>query len=659
MGTVKKAIVLAAGLGTRLRPLTCTTPKPLMPVWGEPMLARIVALLRSWGVDDIVVNCHYLHEQVEAWCAANGCRASYEPEILGTGGVLNPLRDWIGTDDFFLVNGDIVVEGVPDLNKVVASLTSGRETASPLIACALVTEEGPRTIEVEPESGFVTNWKSDDAGYDGTFTYCGFACLKAAILDYVAPTGFSSIVQAYEKAMMDGKFVKAVRPKDLLWTDAGTIQSYIDLNRDGEDNAFADIPQLKAALESIGSVGSIGSIGSVGSVGSIGSVGAVGVVGSVGVGGAVGSGGSIGSEGSAGSVGAIGSVGSVGVVGVVGSVGVGGAVGPGGSIGSEGSVGAIGSASGADSGSTLRDSIQFLGARGSDRMFFRIERGIIILYDDAKRGENAKYAGHAKWLKARGVPVPEVLADLPEQKTTVMAWGGSERKMSLEEYVKVVEALERFNRLGDAAVADGLRLEPPFDAALYRWERDLFSEYCLGASFHLEMSDAVRTELENVAALLEREPKALVHRDFQSTNVLWKNGELTFIDFQGMRLGPAAYDLASLVYDPYVTFTEGERRALVALYAKTAGRPELEKVLPYAAVQRLVQCLGAYGRLASVGQPQFGKYVLPALVNLLDAADRAGLDAVGALAEDLIARRNDELRIANDECHHEHCHHHS
>ena len=108
----KKAVVLAAGLGTRLRPLTCSVPKPLMPVWGEPMLARIVGMLRGWGVEDIVVNCHYLHEQVEAWCAANGCRASYEPEILGTGGVLNPLRDWIGADDFYLVNADIVVEGL-------------------------------------------------------------------------------------------------------------------------------------------------------------------------------------------------------------------------------------------------------------------------------------------------------------------------------------------------------------------------------------------------------------------------------------------------------------------------------------------------------------------------------------------------------------------
>ena len=541
---VKKAVVLAAGLGTRLRPLTCKTPKPLMPVWGEPMLARIVGLLRSWGVEEIVVNCHYLHEQVEAWCAANGCRASYEPEILGTGGVLNPLRGWIGSDDFYLVNGDIVVENVPDITSHVSRLLSSPDQ----VGLCLVTEQGPRTIEVEPESGFVTNWKSDDAGYDGTFTYCGLALLKAEILRYVSPTGFSSIVQAYEKAMMDGKFVKAICPKDLLWTDAGTIASYIDLNRDGDDNAFADIPQLKA-------------------------------------------------------------------------VGV--------------------------------SSPEFLGARGSDRVFFRDGERIVILYDDAKRGENAKYAGHAKWLKEKGVSVPDVLDDRPDLKTLVMSWAGTERKMSFEEQTKVIETLARFNALGEAAEGEKLELEPAFDAALFQWERELFAEHCLGSMFKTGLSDAVRRELEDVAERLAREPKALVHRDFQSTNVLWKNDKLSFIDFQGMRLGPAAYDLASFVYDPYVEFSDERRRALVALYAQKSGRTDLFEILPLAAVQRLVQCLGAYGRLASVGQPQFLKHVVPALQNLLAAADEANLDALGALAEDLLA--HEARRTKHEKCS---CHHH-
>ena len=130
-------------------------------------------------------------------------------------------------------------------------------------------------------------------------------------------------------------------------------------------------------------------------------------------------------------------------------------------------------------------------------------------------------------------------------------------------------------------------------------------------------------------------------------------------------MGPAVYGLASCLYDPYVTPLDDEKRAaLVRAYEKRAGREGLDKVVPFAAVQRLVQCLGAYGRLESVGQPQFGKWVMPALQNLLDAADKAGLDALAALAEDLIAKRNKELRIANDECHHKHgeqcyCHNHS
>lgn len=543
--------MLAAGLGTRLRPLTSVTPKPLMPVWGSSMLARVVALLREWGVDDIVVNCHYLHEQVEAWCASNGCRASYEPEILGTGGVLNPLREWIGEEPFFLVNGDIVMENAP------CPKFKGDE-----LAVALVSESGPRTIEVERESSFVTNWKSEDAGLPGTFTYCGVALLRAEILKYVEKTGFSSIVQAYERAMNEGRFVRAICPEEMMWTDAGEINTYIELNASGEDNAFADIPQLKAAAAAV-------------------------------------------------------------------------AVAP---------------------------DYDFLGARGSERVFFKLRRPgtnpiLVVIYDDEHRGENAKYASHARWLRGKGVPVPQVLAELASLKTTAMEWGGASRSPTLEDDIKVMEALAGFGALGKAAAAE-LQLEESFGPRLWEWERGLFVEHCLGGRYHRELAPQVLAELKQVEERLEREPKALVHRDFQSTNVLWRGKELTLIDFQGMRLGPAIYDLASYLFDPYVERRGEDRiRALVKVYADRSGRDDLAEGLPFAAVQRLVQCLGAYGRLASVGQTSFAKYFLPALENLLAAADAIGLDAVGALAEDLIARERDFAQ-ATGECGCAH-HHHS
>ena len=577
---VHKAIVLAAGHGTRLRPFTCATPKPLMPVWGEPMLGRIVSMLRSWGVDDIAFNSHCLHEQIKAWvdgyrrgATAAGdkvkIKVSYEPEILGTGGVLNPLREWIGDDPFYLVNGDVVVENAPNpLEKV-------RNFDSPsVIACALVSESGPRTIEVEPESGFVTNWRSDDAGCDGTYTYCGISVLKPAILKFVKPEGFSSIVSAYESAMMEGCFVKAVKSREMLWTDAGTVSAYIDLNRDGDDNAFCDFPQVKAALEAVNV--------------------------------------KVGSD----------------------SVGL-----------------------GVSDASQQCPQVEFLGARGSERVFFRCNKGIIILYDDGNRDENGLYAGHARFLKSRGIHVPEVLADLTQIKTLVLEDAGGERKMSVDDYAKVVEELVKFGALGTDPEIGSLNLLPEFDDDTWTWERNLFRKFCLGARFGREMPKDVERELEKVAQVLEKEPKALVHRDFQSTNVLWKNGQLRFIDFQGMRLGPAAYDLASLLYDPYVKMSAKARSALCALYGKLSGRPQIAEVLPLAAVQRLVQCLGAYGRLASVGQPQFGKWVMPALQNLLDAADEAGLDAVGALAEDLIAAEG-RSRGARGKCSCGHDHEH-
>lgn len=541
-GTVRKAVVLAAGFGTRLKPFTCTVPKPLLPVWGEAMLLRIVNRLREMGVEDIVVNCHHLHDQVERWCAENGCRAVYEKEILGTGGVLNPLREWLAGEDFYLVNGDIVIEGFDGFPcREDVGRRGGKD--GDILGVCLVTEEGPRTVEVERESSFATNWRSDDAGMEGTFTYSGFALLSSKVLDYIAPSGFSSIVEAYEKAMLDGWFVKCFSPEDLLWTDAGTVSSYIDINSAGEENAFADIPHVKESL--------------------------------------------------------------------------------------------------AAAGKSADEKISFLGVRGSERAFFAAADAVVVVYDDTNRRENALYALHARFLSERGIPVPKILAFKPELKTLVLENAGKEKETTLEEKLRIVESLYSFNSLGKLFLngANGTlpELSESFGPETWKWERELFEKYSLQEHFSIEMPDDVARQLESVGELLEREEKSLVHRDFQSSNILWNGSDFSFIDFQGMRLGPAVYDLASFVYDPYVNIPERHRDALILHYSRLAQRPEIVSLLPYAAVQRLVQCLGAYGRLASVGQKQFSKYIMPALENLLDAADKANLDAVGALAEDLIA----------------------
>jgi aminoglycoside/choline kinase family phosphotransferase len=138
----------------------------------------------------------------------------------------------------------------------------------------------------------------------------------------------------------------------------------------------------------------------------------------------------------------------------------------------------------------------------------------------------------------------------------------------------------------------------------------------------------------------------LVHRDFQSQNILVRNGSAVFIDFQGMRPGLAQYDLASLLCDPYVTISAEERSCLLEYYTKILEESgahvdgDFDRVFWQCAVQRLMQALGAYGNLSlNLGKPHFRDHVAPALIRLREALsclhpeDR--LDELTALIKDL------------------------
>ena len=143
-----------------------------------------------------------------------------------------------------------------------------------------------------------------------------------------------------------------------------------------------------------------------------------------------------------------------------------------------------------------------------------------------------------------------------------------------------------------------------------------------------------------MAAALAKEPRVLVHRDFQSSNLLYATGSTSnpmLIDYQGMRPGPAAYDVASLLYDPYVPMDDTDRKLLVELLSKDPTAPA-SRVITFAAVQRLCQALGAYCRLASAGHPRFTRYILRALGNLHHAVHDAGLPTLAAFSHTLIDR---------------------
>lgn len=118
------AMVLAAGFGTRMRPLTNTTPKPLIPVAGQPIIARGFDRLRAASVSRAVVNAHYLAGQIEAWCAGvknpHTVVSDERDAILDTGGGIARALPLLGDDPFFVLNSDSfwIDRGTPALTRL-------------------------------------------------------------------------------------------------------------------------------------------------------------------------------------------------------------------------------------------------------------------------------------------------------------------------------------------------------------------------------------------------------------------------------------------------------------------------------------------------------------------------------------------------------------
>ncbi len=631
-GGPKKAVVLAAGLGTRLRPLTLASPKPLMPLWNVPLIEHVLCLLEDWGVEEIAVNLHWQPEKIQAHLASRSGRArlrfSYEPEILGTGGALRPLKDFLCEAPFWVVNADIAV--ALDPKPLLDAFAKG----DGLAAAWLEPKKGPRTVESD-RRGRITCYRSPTPGVPGTFTFCGLQLVSPRIFGFLPERPFSTLVDAYTQAMMQNVFVDGVAVSGSYWDDAGTVEAYLRIH--------ADVKRLAKSGKTGGGLydAKADRCGKDGThffcVSPDAAVGR-GVKGrdSIVFGGArVAPGSDL--------RGAVVSGGCVGGV-LEGAACVAAPV---------ADDDALPAALAALNWKPERTAVSFLGKRGSNRSFWRLYNGeasaIFIRYT-LERPENARYSGHAALLASAGIPVPAVLADLPDQQALVLEdWGDDSLQRRMEArpgkavgwYRAVVSALARLHRDGTRLVKEqATPMEPPFDAALYAWERRLFEEHLLVNRYGYEaLPEAVEKELLTVSERLGRARQVVVHRDFQSSNILFRDKRFVFIDFQGMRLGAAAYDLASLLYDPYVKLTPPLRRRMAAEYgACHPENPEAVELFSEGAVQRLIQALGAYGRLASVGQKEFIRHVLPALENLLEAADACGLEALGGLAEELIAR---------------------
>lgn len=291
---------------------------------------------------------------------------------------------------------------------------------------------------------------------------------------------------------------------------------------------------------------------------------------------------------------------------------------------------------------------------GSGRRFWRMQVGgeslILVRYGE-DRPENRHYVAIARFLANVGVCVPVVYFHDERDGLIVMEDAGdTDLWMHRDAPWRQRRAL--YQRALDQALilhtqahlAPGLpdlTMQPVFDTALYRWEQDYFFEHCLGRHFGFgpESYEAICPRLQEIAAELSSLPRCLVHRDFQSQNVIVNAGEVCLIDFQGLRPGLAQYDLASLLLDPYVNLTPEEREELLAHYLSGLHGPghredpDFHRIYDLCAMQRLMQALGAYGKLGHVdARTEFLPHIRTALPRLCEVLQRiAGLEPLREL----------------------------
>ncbi|MDD3581019.1 MAG: sugar phosphate nucleotidyltransferase [Desulfobacca sp.] len=225
-----KAVILAAGLGTRLRPLSHRVPKPLFPILNRPLLGLLLTQLQAAGFYQIGINTHHQAAALQAFVAQYlpaglQVHLSHEPTILGTGGGLKKLADFLGDQPFLVVNCDIVT----DLN-LTAIYQAHREPA----LATLVLHDCPRFNQVWRNAagqiaGFGQPAPPEAVGSPLAFT--GVQVVSPRLLDQMPSDMAINIIDQYREAIAAGDQIAAHVVQGHFWQDIGTLEAYREVHR--------------------------------------------------------------------------------------------------------------------------------------------------------------------------------------------------------------------------------------------------------------------------------------------------------------------------------------------------------------------------------------------------------------------------------------------
>ncbi|MCP4117859.1 MAG: phosphotransferase [Desulfobacteraceae bacterium] len=538
-----KALILAAGFGTRLLPYTRTRPKPLFTLAGNPILGITIEKLMGMGCTEIIVNTHHLHGQIEAFIGNAGFGAPvqtrYEPCILDTGGAIKNVRDFMGASDFMVINADIVTD--IDLESVWQFHCNGNWPAT------LVLHDRREFNKIAVDNqGFISGFMAGndpEKPVNGSplLAFTGIQVLSPAFFDHMPEKEVFSSIEVFENLAHKSGRVRAYVANAPYWEDMGTPAAY-------QRTALGFL--ALAAFES----------------------------------------------------------------------------------------------SDQDPKSVR---IEPLAGDGSDRKWFRAKKGdrSLVISDhgictDDPVCEIDSFISLGNHLHSKGIPVPRIirhdrfsgmvaLEDLGDTHLAAVIRSLTSKSRVKEWYCRVVDRLIDFSLKG----IEGFDPAWAFQTPTYSRELILEKEcaYFTEAFLKGYLNQSPPTELllpapefEYIAdQALTGACRGLMHRDFQSRNIMVKDGEIFFIDFQSARQGPLQYDLASLLIDPYVNLDmEIREEVLNHCVSALARRIDLDteefvRCFRHCCITRNLQILGAFSYLSMVkGKHHFKEYIPAALSTL-------------------------------------------
>lgn len=593
------AFILAAGLGERLRPLTNHIPKPLLPILGRPMLGIILERLGRLNPQQIGINLHYKKEDILGFLNTDPLRERitvfYEDPILGTGGALKNAEGLLKNSRFIVHNSDILsdidlkgaMESHLTMNAIATLIVHDRPEFNRLI----VDDQG-RLIGLDSQ-----NLTGRTLPYFKR-AFTGIAIYEPEFLRFI-PEGQSSIVEAWLRAIDAGEIVSIIDVTGSYWTDIGKPSAYARavfdaLKREGEDLFVKDAINTDITLKGFVSI-----------------------------------------EGKCNFSQGVSLKNSI----VIGRTAL------------EGSY--ENSIIGPDFEIRLNvkdlfdfeDGLLPLGAGGSDRRYYRLtpssQASVIIVKYPADDPDFERHFEYTRFFLRHNIPVPELLEvdydnrtakfeDLGD--TSLYNWLKYKNDRGQVEmmYRRVLDvALTMHSELTEDISECPLLRERVFDFEHFRWETDYFLQRFVKVFFRgVSIGPSLLDELDRLAYRSDSYPKRIIHRDLQSRNILIKDGKPYIIDYQGARIGPPAYDIASILWDPYYRLPREVREGLLQYYIDrlsntTTGLKTgvfLES-LKYLRLQRHMQALGAYGFLSKIkGKGYFLKFVPGTLMMLKEEA---------------------------------------